>query len=139
MQVSSRCPQIAHSPTPAPPASSSYNYPRLTEIYQGIYSDGSPNYQISINYPEVQELLQNARVELKLPENKPRLLLAVAAIAVWDRPTDPVHWIFWGTEDKIKESKDLVTSMTGTWIFFVPTRWLSPRPLLLLLQQSNRP
>jgi len=104
--------------------------PRRTQIRLGVWSDGC-NQVISAACPDVQAFLTCAREDMTLPVAPSERVFALAALEVFYRVDDPVHWMFWN-EKKKDETAEVVNRISRTCNLSVCT-W--PIPLNLFSHQ----
>lgn len=91
--------------------------PQWVQIEPGVWSDGSASV-LSATYPQVKGFLTRAREEMKLPPSPSEVIFVLAALEVFYRPGDPVHWMFWGDQHK-NQTAEVVTRISRTsWIAF---------------------
>jgi hypothetical protein len=86
--------------------------PRRTQIAPGVWSDGR-NLVLSAACPDVQAFLTCAREELNLPVAPSERVFALAALEVFYRTDDPVHWMFW-SERRKDETAEIVNRISRT-------------------------
>lgn len=97
------------SPVSLFPSSYSTQLPRRWQVSPGVWTDGQSTLY-SPALPEVQKLLADARESLTIPEPSSDLILTLAALEVFYRPSDPAHWMFW-SDDKKSYTADVVTKI----------------------------
>lgn len=73
--------------------------PVYTPIALGVLEDQRGNVVLSAAHPSVQDYLQQARQDLKLPRDRDRRVIALAALEVFYKPFDPAHWLLWGRRE----------------------------------------
>ncbi|KAF8633368.1 hypothetical protein AX17_004539 [Amanita inopinata Kibby_2008] len=109
-------PQLATSlfhprqPNYIAPTQFSTQVPLMAQISPGVWSDGKRNV-MSANHPDVSTFLAEARASLKLPAPPSEVIFVLAALAVFYKPGDPVHWLFWSDEKK-HITADVVTRIS---------------------------
>lgn len=84
--------------------------PRCTQIAPGVWSDGC-NQVLSAACPDVQAFLACAREEMNLPVASSERVFALAALDVFYRIDDPVHWMFW-SERRKDETAEVVNRIS---------------------------
>ncbi|PFH50899.1 hypothetical protein AMATHDRAFT_47511 [Amanita thiersii Skay4041] len=81
------------------PTRYSTQVPLMVQISPGVWSDGKHTV-LSANHPDVKGFLTAARNTLKLPIPPSEAVFVLAALEVFYKPGDPVHWLFWSDEKK---------------------------------------
>jgi hypothetical protein len=101
------------------PTASKYSnvVPRRTQIAPGVWSDGR-NLVLSAACPDVQAFLTCAREEMNLPVAPSERVFALAALEVFYRTDDPVHWMFWSERSK-DETAEVVNRISRTCDFLL--------------------
>ncbi|KAF5317046.1 hypothetical protein D9611_003943 [Ephemerocybe angulata] len=132
----------AKSPAqPVPPAATATRYPTFIpprkQLSPGVYNDGK-NTTYSSALPEVQRFLATARSTLTLPTVSSDLILTLAALEVFYKPADPVHWLFWSDEKK-NVTADVVTRITlhNPPLIVSPVCWTGKNEYLALLASHH--
>ncbi|RXW21646.1 hypothetical protein EST38_g4211 [Candolleomyces aberdarensis] len=103
----------AHASTSTTPPSHPINLPIRSQLSPGVWTDGGRKIYSSA-LPEVQQLLETARSTLTLPDISSDLIFTLAALDVFYKPGDPVHWLFWSDEKK-ESTANVVTRISFAW------------------------
>jgi hypothetical protein len=80
---------------------------------------------LSAACPDVQTFLTSAREEMNLPIAPSEIVFALAALEVFYRVDDPVHWMFWNEKRK-DETAEVVNRISRTCNFLSSCTWPSP-------------
>ncbi|GLB37543.1 hypothetical protein LshimejAT787_0405940 [Lyophyllum shimeji] len=104
-----RVPPHFLAPSPAPcsdltPSNCSTPVPVWKEIEPGVWSDGTDRV-LSAAYPPVRQFIATARRSMSLPVPPSDVVFVIAALEVFYRRNDPVHWMFWSDEKKYETAK----------------------------------
>lgn len=91
--------------------------PRRIQITPGVWSDGC-NLVLSAACPDVQAFLTCARGEMNLPIAPSEAVFALAALEVFYRTDDPVHWMFW-SERRKDETAEVVNRISRMYNFLL--------------------
>ena len=102
----------ANASEPLPGSKYSNVVPRRKLIAPGVWSDGC-NVVLSAACPDVQTFLTCAREEMSLPVAPSEAVFALAALEVFYRIDDPVHWMFW-SERRKDETAEVVNRISRT-------------------------
>ena len=100
----------------------------MVEISPGILSDGKHRV-LSASHPDVKAFIAEARRTLKLPLPPSEVIFVLAALEVFYKPGDPVHWLFW-SDDKKNITAEVVTRISRMYsrdLPFFPSS--QPRPV----------
>ncbi|KAF8345948.1 hypothetical protein F5887DRAFT_1074020 [Amanita rubescens] len=81
------------------PTQYSTQIPLMVQISPGVWSDGRRKV-MSANHPDVRAFIAEARRSLKLPLPPSEVVFVLAALEVFYKPGDPVHWLFWSDHKK---------------------------------------
>ena len=92
------------------PTRYSTQVPLRVEISPGILSDGT-HQVMSAGHPDVKAFIAEARRTLKLPLPPSEVVFVLAALEVFYKPGDPVHWLFW-SDDKKCITAEVVTRIS---------------------------
>ena len=92
------------------PTQYSTQIPLMVQISPGIWSDGNRKV-MSANHPDVKAFIADARRNLKLPVPPSEIVFVLAALEVFYKPGDPIHWLFW-SDDKKYVTAEVVTRIS---------------------------
>ena len=110
------------------PTQYSTQVPLMVEISPGLLSDGKLHV-LSASHPDVKAFIAEARRTLKLPLPPSEAIFVLAALEVFYKPGDPVHWLFW-SDDKKNITAEVVTRISRMYSRDVPFSFSSqPRPV----------
>ncbi|RDB25203.1 hypothetical protein Hypma_007781 [Hypsizygus marmoreus] len=113
--------------------------PLRTQIAPGIWWDGSSSV-LSAACPTVQAFLTCARRNMKLPAAPSEPVFALAALEVFYRTDDPVHWMFWSDEKK-HHTAEVVSriSLHRPQLIHSRVAWNGTREYLFILSSLHGP
>lgn len=77
--------------------------PRV-QIETGVWSSGADRV-LSASCSDVQAFLTCARDEMVLPAAPSEVVFCLAALSVFYRVEDPIHWMFWSDEKKYQTAE----------------------------------
>lgn len=100
------------------PTQYSTQVPLMVEISPGLLSDGKLHV-LSASHPDVKAFIAEARRTLKLPLPPSEAIFVLAALEVFYKPGDPVHWLFW-SDDKKNITAEVVTRISRMYSRDVP-------------------